>query len=170
MLDDNDLKDAIRSRADTRRLKAAVDPPEFQLTGRRTARLLESHDGDTIKVSIVLYGEVVKVSVRLLGIDAPEVRSRNDEERAAAVRARDFLAAWALPERFSAGHGYSEAELRQAYREEPVMLEVDFRGADKYGLRYLGRVHREDGSCLNDAMLRSGHARPYDGGAKQKFS
>ena len=149
-------------------LRAATDPPEFQIAGRHKARLLETHDGDTMKVAVVLRGKVFKVAVRLLGVDAPEVRTKNPEEKAAGVAARDFVAAWALPERMKVGGSYAEATLKRAYAETHVMLEVDFHGPDKFGGRHLGRVYRR-GECLNDLLLSSGHAVAYGGGTKADF-
>lgn len=149
-------------------LRAASDPPEFQIAGRRRARLIETHDGDTMKVAIVLRGKVVKVAVRLLGVNTPEVRTKNPEEKAAGVAARDFVAAWALPGRMQVGGRYTEGALKEAYAATHVMLDVDFQGADKFGNRVLGRVYRH-GECLNDLLISSGHAVAYDGGKKAEF-
>lgn len=150
-------------------LLSATEPPELSLTGWRRARLLETHDGDTMKVAIVFRGKVVKVSVRLLGVNTPEVRTKNPEEKAAGVAARDFVAAWALPGCMNVGGSYTEAALKEAYAATRVMLDVEFQGADKFGSRYLGRVHR-NGECLNDLLISSGHAVAYDGGTKPAFA
>lgn len=149
-------------------LRSAIDPPEFQIAGVRRARLLETHDGDTMKVAIVLRGKVIKVAVRLLGVNTPEVRTKNPEEKSAGVAARDFVAAWALPKRMHVGGRYTEAALKEAYAETHVMLDVDFQGTDKFGGRYLGRVYLR-GECLNDLLISSGHAVAYDGGTKAAF-
>lgn len=148
-------------------LRSASDPPEFQIAGRRRARLLETHDGDTMKVAIVLRGKVVKVAVRLLGVNTPEVRTK-DADEAAGVAARDFVAAWALPGRMQVGGRYTEGALKEAYAATHVMLYIDFQGADKFGNRTLGRVYRH-GECLNDLLISSGHAVAYDGGTKAEF-
>lgn len=150
-------------------LRAATAPPELQIAGRRRARLLETHDGDTIKVAVVLHGKVVKVAVRLLGVDTPEVRTKNPEEKAAGIRARNFVAAWALPGRFTVEGVYGESALKAAYAEKAVMLEVDFKGTDKYG-RHIGSVYRPGcGRSLSDLLISSGHAVAYDGGTKAGF-
>lgn len=153
---------------DTIMLWSATDPPELGLTGMRRVRLLETHDGDTMKVAVVFRGKVVKVSVRLLGVDTPEVRTKNPAEKAAGVAARDFVAAWALPGRMNVGGRYTEAALKETYAATRVMLDVDFKGADKFA-RYLGRVYK-DGECLNDLLISSGHAVAYDGGTKPTFA
>lgn len=156
-----------------RSLKAAAtdDLPEFgKLFGRRQARLLETHDGDTMKVAIVKGGKVHKVTIRVLGIDTPEVRSKDPKEKAAGIRARNFVAAWALPDRFEVDGVYGESALKAAYAETPVMIEVDFRGTDKFG-RGLASVYKPGcASSLSDLLIANGHAVAYDGGTKTQFS
>ena len=168
------VKTAIKAARHLRRLRAVRgddDLPEFgALAGRRRARLLETHDGDTMKVAIVEGGRVRKVTIRVLGVDTPEVRARDPAEKAAGIRARDFVAAWALPAQFSVGGAYAEADLKRAYAEEPVMLDVDFAGRDKYG-RALGAVYKPGGqTSLSDELVAAGHAVAYDGGTKASFS
>lgn len=154
---------------ETLMLRSATDPPEFQIVGRRRARLLETHDGDTMKVAIVLRGKVVKVAVRLAGVNTPEVRTKNPEEKAAGIAARDFVAAWALPGRMQVNGSYTEAALKAAYAESRVMLDVDFEGPDKYG-RQIGSVYKPGcQTSLSDVLIANGHAVEYDGGTKADF-
>ena len=58
------------------------------------ARIEEIYDGDTVKI-IVLFGDVpVRFSLRILGIDTPEIKQgegRLPEERQAAIKVRDYL-------------------------------------------------------------------------------
>ena len=55
------------------------------------ARIEEIYDGDTVKI-IVLFGDVpVRFSLRILGIDTPEIKQgegRLPEERLAAIKVR----------------------------------------------------------------------------------
>jgi micrococcal nuclease len=147
------------------------DLPEFgKLYGRRQARLLETHDGDTMKVAIVKGGKAHKVTIRVLGIDTPEVRSKDPAEKAAGIRARNFVAEWALPGRFSVDGVYSESALKAGYAETPVMLEVDFKGTDKYG-RAIGDIYKPGcATSLSDLLIANGHAVEYDGGTKTAFT
>lgn len=158
---------AVKQLFDKHRLKKAVAPPEFQITGVRIARLLETHDGDSMKVSVVLHGKVVKMTCRLLGVDTPEIRTKNDDERRRATLARDFVAAWALPGTHEVGGMYKEADLKKAYADTPVFVTVDFRGQEKFG-RTLAVVSKRGGSTtLNDLLIEHGHAVAYVGGTKQ---
>jgi endonuclease YncB( thermonuclease family) len=79
-----------------------------------------------------------RFSVRLLGIDTAET------EKDAAIVARDVLSAKILGKTIT---------LRNVTTE-------------KYG-RLLANVYL-DGECINDWMLKNGHAVPYDGGKKTR--
>jgi Xaa-Pro aminopeptidase len=57
------------------------------------AELVRVIDGDTFIVDALVWpGHRVRVSIRLRGIDAPEMRSRCAAEKEAAIRARDISA------------------------------------------------------------------------------
>src|SRR5437016_2415285 len=52
-----------------------------------------SYDGDTCTVTLPglpdVFGE--RISIRLVGIDAPEIKGRCEQEKRLAMQARDFL-------------------------------------------------------------------------------
>ena len=110
----------------------------------RCVKFVKNYDGDTITVSIPsvhpLLGE--KISVRVLGIDAPEMRSDDPCERQAAAKARDELTKML--------EGADKINLRSI-------------GRDKY-FRVLAEVE-VDGKDMAEEMIKSGLAVPYDGGA-----
>lgn len=132
-------------------LLALLGPSRAQadiVAGPVEARVLRVIDGDTfIAEAHVWPGHTVKVSVRIRGIDAPEIRSRCTREKAAAGRARDLLAGLV-----SGG---------------PVRL---FNiGGGKYHGRVLADVAAQDGRELASALLGRGAVRPYDGGRRLPF-
>jgi micrococcal nuclease len=55
------------------------------------AYVVKVYDGDTITVEVRRHGRWVLQSIRLAGIDTPELRTKNPLERDAAERARDAL-------------------------------------------------------------------------------
>lgn len=62
------------------------------MPGPVRATVVRVIDGDTVEADAHVWpGHTVRVSVRLRGIDAPELRSQCDEERALAERARAHL-------------------------------------------------------------------------------
>ena len=111
------------------------------------AEVLSVYDGDTITVMIDLGLSIrVQAKCRLLGIDTPEIRTRNAAEKKMGYEARD--------------------RLRELVDGQWVVLHSVAR-PDKYG-RLLVSVWAED-VCVNDAMIQEGLARPYDGGTRQSW-
>ena len=100
------------------------------------------YDGDTIRVHAAPWpGVQIETSVRVAGVDTPEIRGRCPAERSAAIAARDFV------RELLAGAG-------DVALLEPI-----------HGL-YAGRVVADvliDGESLSRLLLAAGHGRPYDG-------
>jgi micrococcal nuclease len=112
----------------------------------KTGKVIKVYDGDTITIASRVPGlynsPIYKFSVRLNGIDTPEMKGKNEEEKEIAVKARDAL---------------SERIMGKEIRLENVQTE-------KYGRLlcevYLGNVH------LNKWMIDERYALKYDGGTK----
>ncbi len=115
------------------------------LPGPLPARVLEVIDGDSLDVRARIWlGQEVRIRVRLAGIDTPERRGRCPEERAAAAAAKQRLAVLA-------GTG------------EVWLLDIRY---GKFAGRVLARVLDARNRDFAREMLRSGHARAYDGGRR----
>lgn len=113
------------------------------------AALVRVIDGDTqvyrLDFRAHRYGDMV---VRLLGVNTPETIGVTAEQGKAAS---SFARRWLL----DAGN-----------TEWPLVIETKLDQDDKYG-RLLGTVYRVmDGKNLNDALIESGNAVPYDGGKR----
>lgn len=146
--------------------------PRFSFAGRTLrARLLDVYDGDTVTAAFAGDdGALYKMGVRLRGVDTPELRGSGADEKAAAVRARTFVAAWALPGRFAASASAppSRREIAAALKAAPAIVTLRCDGFDKYGrcLAAVWRLGDGGGDCLNERLLREGHAREYGGGRR----
>ena len=56
------------------------------------ARVIDVHDGDTVTVVFLLGGVTpFRINIRLLGIDAPELRGELEIEKIAAKKVRDVV-------------------------------------------------------------------------------
>ena len=112
-------------------------------------------DGDTIDVTIDLGFDLFKKErVRVAGIDTPEKRTRNLEEKALGLDAT----AWIKDHLEGAIDGDDDLIIR---------TELD-GGVGKYG-RLLGWLYIGDATVsLNEKMIDEGYAWPYDGGTKNK--
>ena len=112
-------------------------------------------DGDTIDVTIDLGFDLYqKERVRIAGVDTPEKRTRNLEEKALGIDATN----WLKDKLEGAVAGDDDLVIR---------TELD-GGVGKYG-RLLGWLYIGDSNLsLNEQMITEGYAWSYDGGTKQK--
>jgi micrococcal nuclease len=112
-------------------------------------------DGDTIDVTIDLGFDLSKKErVRVAGVDTPEKRTRNLEEKALGLDATE----WIKEHLEGAIDGDDDLIIR---------TELD-GGVGKYG-RLLGWLYIGDAIVsLNEKMIDEGYAWAYDGGTKQK--
>jgi micrococcal nuclease len=103
-------------------------------------------DGDTIDVLIDLGFDLTKKErIRLAGIDTPESRTRNLEEKKMGLEAKEYL---------------------QNKLDNCNDLRVKTEKDGKYG-RMLGWLHGNDEN-INNIMVTEGYAWEYDGGTKEK--
>ena len=112
-------------------------------------------DGDTIDVTIDLGFDLFKKErVRVAGVDTPEKRTRNLEEKALGLDAT----AWIKDHLEGAIDGDDDLVIRTEL----------VGGVGKYG-RLLGWLYIGDSDLsLNEQMITEGYAWAYDGGKKQK--
>ena len=144
--------------------------PLFNFDGQSFyARVIGIHDGDSVKVCLDVGGKLYKMMTRLEGIDTPEIRSKDPKEKALAIRARDYVAAWAMPDKFKVGGDYTEKELVTALWEDPVIVYLKCGELDKFG-RLLCEMFKDDiePNSLNELLLENGFADGYDGGRKDR--
>jgi micrococcal nuclease len=106
------------------------------------------YDGDTCYVLAPSLPESLqKMSIRILGIDTPEIRGACTEEKELALEGREV-----------ANNLFRNAE------------KIEFRGYkwDKYGGRILTEVYLDDQNYA-ELLMMAGLARPYDGGTKTSW-
>ena len=112
-------------------------------------------DGDTIDVTIDLGFDLYKKErVRVAGVDTPEKRTRDLEEKALGIDATNWL----------------KAKLTETIKgDEELIIRTELKGGvGKYG-RLLGWLYIGDAAIsLNEQMIEEGYAWEYDGGTKQK--
>jgi len=114
-------------------------------------------DGDTIDVTIDLGFDILyKTRVRLYGINAPESRTRDLEEKERGLAAKERL---------------SEVINHAIHMRHHLILQTKEKG--KFG-RYLGIIiiqdsrpdHTEDRTNVNQLLVEEGHAVDYFGGKR----
>jgi endonuclease YncB( thermonuclease family) len=135
---------------------AMTPPSRKSCYNFRVTEIVKVLDGDTIDVLIDLGFDLFKKErVRIAGVDTPEKRTRDLEEKALGIDATNWLKK--KLEDTIAGDG-----------DELTIRTELVGGTGKYG-RLLGWLYiNEDAISLNEQMITEGYAWEYDGGTKQK--
>ena len=132
-----------------------VPPSRKSCYNFRVTKIDKVLDGDTIDVTIDLGFDLYKKErVRVAGVDTPEKRTRDLEEKALVIDATNWLK--------------KKLEDTIAGEDELSIRTELVGGMGKYG-RLLGWLYiGEDLISLNELMIDEGYAWEYDGGTKQK--
>jgi len=112
----------------------------------KSGRVIKVYDGDSITIAAKLPFDdstLYRFSVRLNGIDTPEIKGKNADEKEAAKLARDALSNLIL-------------------NKNIILKNVD---NEKYG-RVLADVYLDE-LHINEWLIKERYAIRYDGGAKK---
>ncbi len=117
------------------------------IPGPVNARVISVYDGDTITVDALPWpGLTMRTSVRLDGVDTPEIRGKCQEEKDLAIRARDFV-------RAKVGTVVKLYQIRHG----------------KYAGRVVARVKTVTGDDIATALISAGLGREYYGGRRESW-
>ena len=134
---------------------AMVPPSRKSCYNFRVTKIVKVVDGDTIDVLIDLGFDLYKKErVRIAGVDTPEKRTRDLEEKELGIHATNWM----------------KDKLTETIKgDEELIIRTELKGGTgKYG-RLLGWLYvGEDTVSLNEKMITEGYAWAYDGGTKQK--
>ena len=132
---------------------AMTPPSRKSCYNFRVIKVNKVLDGDTIDVTIDLGFDLYKKErVRVAGVDTPEKRTRNLEEKALGIDATNWL----------------KKELKDVLDgDDELIVRTELHGGvGKYG-RLLGWLYVGDETVsLNEQMITQGYAHAYDGGTK----
>jgi endonuclease YncB( thermonuclease family) len=119
-----------------------------------TAKIVYIYDGDTMHVVFKEFGEFYRWNCRISGVDTPELRTKNDAEKAMGYKVRDHL------------------------RKDLMNMVVKIRCGefDKYG-RLLIDVcmpewtldNPDEPKMLSEWLIEHKYAYAYGGGTKQSW-
>lgn len=109
-----------------------------------TGRVIKVYDGDTITIAgrVKYNPNIYKFSVRLNGLDCPEMKTKDKNEKEIALKAKEFVSSLVL-------------------NKIITLKNVDL---DKYG-RLLAHVYINN-TCVNTELINKNLAVKYDGGTK----
>lgn len=109
--------------------------------------VIRCYDGDTITIVSNPYGELCRFTLRISGLDTPELKGSTVLEKSAAEIVRD--------------------EIKKMILNKYVRIKI--HGNDKYG-RLLADIWVDGYSdSINQWLLDNKYALPYDGGKKSVF-
>jgi micrococcal nuclease len=111
-------------------------------------KCIKVYDGDTITVAFKPFENetIYKYNIRLSGIDTPEIRTKNPDEKKKGIETRDILLDKILNK----------------------LITIKCGKFDKYG-RLLAEIIYE-GENINTWLISQGLAYEYNGGTKRVFS
>ena len=128
----------------------------FSLEGEiKKGKCVNVYDGDTIKVVFPIHDKLYRWNCRLSGVDTPEIRTKNKEEKKMGYKVRD--------------------KLREKILNK--MIYVKCGEFDKYG-RLLAEIYLENeyqvggssmetNTSINKWLINNKYAFKYDGGKKK---
>jgi len=118
-----------------------------------TAKVVYIYDGDTVHVVFKAFGEYYRWNSRIMGVDTPELRTKNEKEKKKGYEVRD--------------------ELRNHFQDKIVKIKCS--EFDKYG-RLLIDIYVPDdvpnphnNVLLSEWLIGNQYAYAYDGGTKQAW-
>ena len=115
--------------------------------GPYVADVVRVYDGDTLTAHIHIFpGMTYKRSVRLYGIDTPEIRGKCVAEKVKAIEARDALI--------------------ELIGDDRIVLVNVIEG--KYAGRVVAEVLTGEGVSVGRTLIELGLARPYDGKGRRQ--
>jgi|TARA_B110000285_G_C15125327_1_gene619806 endonuclease YncB( thermonuclease family) len=111
----------------------------------KECKIVKCYDGDTVTIAIVIDNKGYRFSVRMLGYDCAEIRSKDEQEKKVAKWAKEYITSMIY---------------------DKVVTVVQNDGYDKYG-RLLLKLEI-NGININDVMLEKWGVS-YFGGHKEKI-
>ncbi|MCP3683220.1 MAG: thermonuclease family protein, partial [bacterium] len=125
--------------------------------GITVSEIVSVYDGDTFKVNVDWWPDIIgnAISIRVNGLDTPEIRGSSPLEKQAAYVVRDYVKELLTT-------------ATSVKLEDDDDGRIDENNRDKY-FRIDAEVY-VDGISLNKLLIKKGYAKPYDGGTKSPWT
>jgi endonuclease YncB( thermonuclease family) len=161
--------------------KHDINTPKFTLEGTKCeGRVVDVYDGDTLTCVIPVHGQMYKYDIRLNGIDTPEIKTKDENEKKKAIDSRNFLIRQILcnaelENEFSCFGNCKRKDIQCFLKKHVILVWIQCYEFEKYGrlLADIYPINRETKTikdiCLSDCLITFGHAIKYDGGTKIKW-
>lgn len=147
----------------------------FSLEGKEiNAKITNVYDADTCRAVFYLSDKLVKYTIRLKGIDTPEIRPKKtlefrEQEIKAAKKSRNRFIQLCTDQSIEIEKEYKKKEIQNLIDNNKKIVILKCHEFDKYG-RLLATIYEDTSkNSLNQVLIDEGYAYAYDGGTKQKF-
>lgn len=137
-----------------------------------TCKVTNVYDADTCRVVFFLNNKLIKYTLRLKGIDTPEIRPKSskinrEQEIKFAKKARNRLIQLSTSVDIDLECDFSKSKLQKLIDENTKLIKIYCFEFDKYG-RLLADLKEHDNSIsYNEILIKEGYAKKYNGGTKE---
>ena len=151
--------------------KVGLLVPEFSLQGKECyARVVDIYDGDTLTIILPFNDSYHRFAVRLLGIDTPEMKSKLVDNKKKAIRARNTVMQWVLPNKIiNLEEPYTRKQIQEMLASEVSLIWVKCDIFEKYGrlmIEAFSDFQSPASESFSKRLIREGLAYEYFGGTK----
>lgn len=117
-----------------------------------TIKILYLKDKSTLDIENISEDNLLKISIRIGGIDTPEIRPSKESklyelEKKAAKKVKEYVSKLLLNK----------------------IMYVKMEKWGKYGGRVIGNIRLEDDKLLSEHLIELGYAKEYKGRAKEDW-
>ena len=151
--------------------KYGLNTPEFSLKGKECyCRVVSVYDADTLTVVMPLFDSYYRFNIRLLGIDCPEMKSKILENKKKAIRARNQVIQWLLPnQKINLDEAYTKKQIQEMLSQDVAIVWIKCEEYEKFG-RILANIYSNmndsDNLSYSNRLISEGLAYSYMGGTK----
>lgn len=169
---------------------------DFSLKGKEFyCKVVNVYDADTCRAVFFLNGDLVKYTIRLKGVDSPEIRPPSSDKYrhfqiTAAKQSRNRLIQLCTDCQLEIESELSKSKIQKLINDNKKIIKIKCEEFDKYGRllaslytdidRYsVGEINEEPVNKekvpnklfnINHKLIDEGFAYEYDGGTKKKFN
>lgn len=142
-----------------------ISTPAFSLEGYNSnCRIVDIIDGDTIVIVLPLFSKFYKFHIRLNGIDTCELKSKDENLKKKALKARERVFELVCKNKCIEN---TRSYIQKYLKDNTVICWAKCSKFDKYG-RLLADIYEDNNAStsVSYVLLEEDLAYAYDGGTK----
>ena len=143
-----------------------ISTPYLTLSGISTlGRLVDVIDGDSLSIVLPVFNNYYRYNVRVNGIDTCEMKSKSEENKRMALKARNTILDLVTEQ--TNQENLTKKQIQHLLDEKVTLVWVECLDFDKYG-RLLANIYKkqDDKQSLSEYLLEHKLAYKYGGSTK----